>query len=131
MSKEFITLIMHNDRVWNSVKVDGVTKEMYGYSDHNDYIVNDYGFIMFRGLTPIMQEIHVCMLKCKNTQEIVSKAIDEMRAKGVKKFLAPIGDWNKSALKLSMACGFTEEGRIANAYTRNGTFHSMILMGSK
>jgi len=131
MSKEFITSIMHNDRVWNSVKIDGVTKEMYGYSDSNNYVINDYGFIMFRGLTPTMQEIHVCMLKCKNTQEIVKKAIDEVRATGVKKFLAPIGDWNKSALKLSIACGFIEEGRITKAYIRNGNFHSMILMGSK
>jgi len=122
---------MHNDKVWNSVKVDGVTKEMYGYSDQHIYFVNEYGFVMFKEITPVMLELHVCMLKCKNTKEIVKNAIDEMMQKGVKKILAPIGDWNKSALKLSIALGLIEEGRITNAYTRNGNFHSMILMGSK
>ena len=127
--KDFINSVMHNDRVWNSVRIDGVEKEQFCYRDSDIYFTYPYGFVMFRSSTPIMKEIHVCMLKCKNTQEIVENCLQVMRYRGVKKFLAPIGDWNKSALKLSMACGFKEEGRISNAFTRDGKYHSMILMG--
>ena len=109
--KDFITSIMHNDRVWNSVKIDGIQKEHYGFRESDQYFVNDYGFVMFRTATPIMKEVHVCMLKCKNTQEIVEDCLENMRKNGTEKFLAPIGDWNKSALKLSIACGFKEEGK--------------------
>jgi hypothetical protein len=37
--KEFIESIMHNDRVWDSVKVDGIEKEQFTYSDTADYFV--------------------------------------------------------------------------------------------
>ena len=129
--KEFITSIMRNDRVWDSVRVDGVTKEQFGYCESSEYFVNKHGFVMFRTVTPSMMELHVCMLKCKNTKEFVEECMEKMRNKGTNKFLAPIGDWNKSALKLGKRLGLIEEGRIANAYIRDGKFHSMILMGSK
>ena len=129
--KEFITSIMQNDRVWDSVRVDGVTKEQFGYCESSEYFVNKHGFVMFRTVTPSMMELHVCMLKCKNTKEFVEECMEKMRNKGTNKFLAPIGDWNKSALKLGKRLGLIEEGRIANAYIRDGKFHSMILMGSK
>lgn len=129
--KEFITSIMRNDRVWDSVRVDGVTKEQFGYCESSEYFVNEHGFVMFRTVTPSMMEFHVCMLKCKNTKEFVEECMEKMRNKGTNKFLAPIGDWNKSALKLGKRLGLIEEGRIANAYIRDGKFHSMVLMGSK
>jgi len=129
--KEFITSIMRNDRVWDSLRVDGVTKEQFGYCESSEYFVNEHGFVMFRAVTPSMMELHVCMLKCKNTKEFVEECMKKMRNKGTNKFLAPIGDWNKSALKLGKRLGLIEEGRIANAYIRDGKFHSMILMGSK
>lgn len=129
--KEFITSIMQNDRVWDSVRVDGVTKEQFGYCESSEYFVNEHGFVMFRTVTPSMMEFHVCMLKCKNTKEFVEECMEKMRNKGTNKFLAPIGDWNKSALKLGKRLGLIEEGRIANAYIRDGKFHSMVLMGSK
>lgn len=129
--KEFITSIMQNDRVWDSVRVDGVTKEQFGYCESSEYFVNKHGFVMFRTVTPSMMELHVCMLKCKNTKEFVEECMEKMRNKGTNKFLAPIGDWNKSALKLGKRLGLIEEGRIANAYIRDGKFHSMVLMGSK
>ena len=129
--KEFITSIMRNDRVWDSIRVDGVTKEQFGYCESSEYFVNKHGFVMFRTVTPSMMELHVCMLKCKNTKEFVEECMEKMRNKGTNKFLAPIGDWNKSALKLGKRLGLIEEGRIANAYIRDGKFHSMVLMGSK
>lgn len=131
MSKEFITSIMHNDRVWESVRIDGVSKEQYGYCELDEYFVNEHGFVMFRTVTPTMKELHVCMLKCKHTKEFVEECMEKMKKRGTKKFLAPIGDWNKSALKLGKRLGLIEEGRIANAYMRDGKFHSMVLMGSK
>jgi L-amino acid N-acyltransferase YncA len=54
-----------------------------------------------------------------------------MRKRGACKFIAPIGDWNRSALKLSKACGFIEEGRIKKAYIRDNKFHAMVMMGSR
>ena len=128
---EFVESIMHNDRVWNAIKVDGIKKEQFGYSDSADYFVHECGFVMFRSITPSTSEIHVCMLKCKETQKFVEHCIKEMRNRGVCKFIAPIGDWNKSALKLSKACGFVEEGRITKAYIRNNKFHAMVMMGSR
>ena len=86
---------------------------------------------MFRMVTPSTYEIHVCMLKCKETQKFVEYCIKEMRNRGACKFIAPIGDWNKSALKLSKACGFIEEGRIKKAYIRDNKFHAMVMMGSR
>lgn len=122
---------MQNDRVWNSVRVDGVEKEQFTYSDTADYFVHECGFVMFRMVTPSTYEIHVCMLKCNETQKFVEHCIKEMRKRGACKFIAPIGDWNKSALKLSKACGFIEEGRIKKAYIRDNKFHAMVMMGSK
>ena len=129
--KAFIESIMHNDRVWNSVRVDGIEKEQFTYSDTADYFVHECGFVMFRMVTPSTYEIHVCMLKCKETQKFVEHCIKEMKNRGACKFIAPIGDWNKSALKLSKACGFIEEGRIKKAYIRDNKFHAMVMMGSK
>jgi L-amino acid N-acyltransferase YncA len=112
--------------------VDGATKEELTYNENATYFTNEYGFMMFRGLYPHFQEVHICMKKgAKNVDEFAMKNLQAMREQGVKKFLAPIGEWNTPALKLAKRCGFIEEGRITKAYQRNGLFKSMVLLGAE
>jgi hypothetical protein len=129
---EFVTSVMQDDRVWNWIKVDGAKKEDYSHNPAFTYFTNDHGFMMFRGLSPAFQEVHICMKKgAKNVDEFSMDNLEKMRKKGVKKFLAPIGEWNTPALKLAKRCGFIEEGRISKAYQRDGQFKSMVLMGAE
>lgn len=79
-----------------------------------------------------MQEVHIAMKKgATGVHVFTERALDEMRRRGARKFLAPIGDWNKAALRLARQCGFVEEGRVSGAWTRNGVPHAMVLMGSE
>jgi len=77
-----------------------------------------------------MYEVHICMLKgAKGVDSFFLDSLEKMRQKGARKFIGPIGDWNRPALKLAKRCGFTEEGRISKAYQRDGIDRSMIMMG--
>jgi len=128
----FVTTVMQNDRVWNAVRIDGISKEQLGYRENEIYFINEHGFIMFRDLTPTTKEIHIAMLKgAKNVDSFVYECIEKMRKRGATKFVGIIGEWNKPALKLAKRCGFCEEGRISNAFLRDGQYHAMVMMGSK
>lgn len=129
---EFVESVMKDDRVWNWVKVDGAEKESYRFDPNNVYFLNEHGFVMFRGLSPAFQEVHICMKKgAKNVDAFFMDCLEKMRQKGVKKFLGTIGEWNTPALKLAKRCGFVEEGRISKAYQKDGQFKSMVLMGAE
>lgn len=129
-SPDFINKVMHDNRVWRWVRIDGVNKESVGYSANNKYYVNEYGFVMFRQCTPIMYEIHIAMMKgCSKVPDFVEESIDFIGAMGAKKLIGFIGDWNKPALQLAKKCNFKEEGRVKNAYERDGTSRSMVIVG--
>jgi len=128
---EFVTKIMQDERVWKWVRIDDVLKDSVQYQPAT-YFTNDHGFVMFRDVSPVMKEVHICMTKgAKNVDEFFMDSLEKMRKKGVKKFLGTIGEWNIPALKLAKRCGFIEEGRISKAYQRDGQFKSMILMGAE
>jgi hypothetical protein len=130
--KDFVESVMRDDRVWRWIKVDGANKEDYSFNPAFTYFTNDYGFVMYRGLSPAFQEVHICMKKgATNVDEFFVGSLEKMRQKGVKKFLGTIGEWNTPALKLAKRCGFVEEGRISKAYQRDGIFKSMVLMGAE
>jgi hypothetical protein len=128
---EFVTSVMQDERVWKWVRIDGVPKESFVYQA-GTYFTDSHGFVMFRDVSPVMKEVHICMTKgAKNVDEFFMDCLEKMRQKGVKKFLGTIGEWNTPALKLAKRCGFIEEGRISKAYQRDGQFKSMILMGAE
>jgi len=128
--KDFIESVMRDDRVWKWVKVDGIKKENFGYQESEIYYTNTHGFVMFRPATPTMYEVHICMLKgAKEVDSFFLDCLEKMRQKGARKFLGTIGEWNTSALKLALRCGFVEEGRISKAYRRDGVDRSMVMMG--
>lgn len=130
---DFVTHVMHDDRVWQWVREDGIEKHQFGYSPNAKYfLLNDHGFVMFRKATQKMYEIHVCMLKgARNVKPFVMECLQKMRDIGVTKFIAPIGEWNKAAIRLAKSCGFVEEGRITGAHYRNGVPYAMIIMGGR
>jgi hypothetical protein len=128
----FVTSVMRNDRVWNAVRIDGISKEQIEYRENEIYFVNEYGFVMFRNLTPTTKEVHIAMLKgAKNVDFFFKECLENMRKRGATKFLGTIGEWNKPALKLAKRCGFIEEGRISKAFLRDGQYHAMVMMGSE
>ena len=128
----FVTSVMRDDRVWNAVRIDGISKEQLGYRENEIYFANEYGFVMFRDLTPTTKEVHIAMLKgAKNVDSFFQECLEKMRKRGATKFVGTIGEWNKPALKLAKRCGFCEEGRISNAFLRDGQYHAMVMMGSK
>jgi hypothetical protein len=128
--RDFVTKVMRDPRVWEWVRIDGVRKEHFCFSDQAIYFANDYGFVMFRQAYPTTSEVHVCMLKgAKNVDEFVKDSLEKMRQSGVKKFIAPIGEWNRPALKLASRCGFVKEGHISNVWHRDGKPQSLIIMG--
>lgn len=128
---EFVTSVMQDERVWKWVRIDGVPKESFVYQPAT-YFTNEHGFLMFRDVSPVMKEVHICMKKgAKDVDGFVMDVLEKMRQKGVKKFLGTIGEWNTPALKLAKRCGFIEEGRVSKAYQRDGQFKSMILMGAE
>jgi hypothetical protein len=130
--RDFVESVMRDERIWRWIKVDGAKKEDYCFNPNHEYFVNEYGFVMFRGLSPYFQEVHICMTKgAKNVDQFFLDSLEAMRKKGVKKFLGTIGEWNTPALKLAKRCGFVEEGRISKAYQRDGQFKSMVLMGAE
>lgn len=122
---------MRDPRVWAAVAEDGVRPEQFQHQPGATYFeLHGAGFVMFRRITVGMQEIHVAMLKgARGVEAFVRACLAEMRARGARKFLAPIGDWNLAALRLARRCGFQEEGRIAAAYRRGGVPRDMIMMG--
>ena len=128
----FVTSVMRDDRVWNAVRIDGISKNQIGYRENEIYFANEYGFVMFRDLTPTTKEVHIAMLKgAKNVDSFFQECLEKMRKRGATKFVGTIGEWNKAALKLAKRCGFCEEGRISNAFLRDGQYHAMVMMGSK
>lgn len=128
---EFVVSVIQNDRVWRWLKVDGVEKELVRYEPSSTYFVNENGFVMYRQIYPSMWEVHIVMTKAKNVVEFGMETMQKMREKGVKKFLAPIGEWNTPALKLAAKCGFKETGRISKAFQRDGVSKSLIFMGAE
>jgi len=130
MDRDFITKVMRDDRVWKWVCVDGIRKDQFQYQEQATYFVNDYGFVMFRQAYPTTWEVHVCMLKgAKDVDDFVMNCLKKMRQNGCKKFIAPIGQWNRPALKLARRCGFVKEGELSNVWFRDGKPQSMIIMG--
>jgi RimJ/RimL family protein N-acetyltransferase len=128
----FVTFVMRDDRVFNAVRIDGISKEQLGYKKNEIYFANEHGFVMFRDLTPTTKEVHIAMLKgAKNVDSFVYECLEKMRKQGATKFIGTIGEWNKAALKLAKRCGFCEEGRISNAFLRDGQYYAMVMMGSK
>jgi RimJ/RimL family protein N-acetyltransferase len=128
----FVTFVMRDDRVFNAVRIDGISKEQLGYRENEIYFANEHGFVMFRDLTPTTKEVHIAMLKgAKNVDSFVYECLEKMRKQGAIKFVGTIGEWNKPALKLAKRCGFIEEGRISKAFLRDGQYHAMVIMGSK
>jgi hypothetical protein len=130
---DFVVSVMRDPRVWEWVCEDGVRPEQFDYRHGDVYFRHaDFGFITFRRTTMNMQEVHIAMKKgATGVHVFTERALDEMRRRGARKFLAPIGDWNKAALRLARQCGFVEEGRVSGAWTRNGVPHAMVLMGSE
>lgn len=130
---DFVTRVMRDDRVWKWVCEDGIEKHQYGFSPTAKYfIMEGHGFVMFRRATQKMYEVHVCMLKgAQNVKPFVMGCLEKMRRNGVTKFIAPMGEWNKAAIRLAKSCGFVEEGRITNAHYRDGVPYAMIIMGGR
>jgi hypothetical protein len=130
---EFVTRVMRDPRVWKWVAEDGIVPEQFQHRSSETYFqFRNLGFVMFRRPTMTMAEIHVCMLKgARGIEPFIFECMEMMRAKGVRKFLAPIGDWNVAALRLARRCGYKEEGRITAAYVRDGKPRAMVMMGRR
>ncbi len=129
---DFITYVVKSPRVWDNMAEDGLTPDMFHFDASAEYfILPDRGFMAFRRVTRRMWDSHIAMLRGgKDVPEFGLDCLDQMRKKhGATKFVAPIGSWNKAALRLVKFCGFVEEGRLTAAYYRNGKPFDMIFMG--
>lgn len=129
---EFVTNIMRHPRVWEWVREDGLDSIDFSFNPQYTYFAyQDKGFVMYRHVRDGIYDVHAAILR--GGRGIVSfglETLEEMRKRGANKFIAPISDWNKAALRYARACGFTEFGRLRNAL-RDGVMHETIYLESK
>ncbi|MFU2050969.1 GNAT family N-acetyltransferase [Bordetella hinzii] len=128
---DFVTAVMRHPRVWGAVREDGISPLDFSYQEGALYFqLGSFGFVLIRPVTRTMSEIHVATARGGRwVKEAVMACIAEVAQRGIRKLMAPIGDWNKAAIRLAVACGFSEEGRVSGAYVRNGVPRAMVLMG--
>jgi hypothetical protein len=129
----FIKSVMQNDRVWKWTGCDGVEKAtIIPQPDEIYFQIAQLGYIMFREILPGVFEIHISMLKSPpDLPRFIHATLNVMRSNGAIKFIAPIGGWNRPALRLAETCGFIIEGEITRVYKRAGKLYSMVLWGSE
>lgn len=129
---EFITQIMRHPRVWEWVREDGLDPSDFSYdAQHTYFAYQDKGFVMYRQVRDGTYDVHAAILR--GGRGIVAfglETLEAMRMLGATRFIAPISDWNKAALRYARACGFTEIARISNA-VRDGVMHETIYLESK
>lgn len=128
---DFVTRVMRDPRVWRWVCEDGIRPEQFSWTSSATFFqFEDKGFIMFRRITQRMAEFHIAMLEgARGFDVFIANCLAEMRSRGVRKFIAPIGEWNVAAIRLARRWGWKQEGRIEGAYMRNGMPRAMIFMG--
>lgn len=129
---DFITQIMRHPRVWEWVREDGLDSSDFSYDPAHIYFAyQDKGFVMYRKIKDGLYDVHAAILR--GGRGIVAFGLEtlaEMRTRGATRFIAPISDWNKAAVRYARACGFTEVARIPNAL-RDGVMHETIYLESK
>jgi len=127
---DFVTHVMRDPRVWECVRQDGFTPDEVGYRPRETYFqFHDRGFVMFRSPARGVQEIHIALLRgARNVEPFIGECLQEMRARGTARFIAPIPAWNRAAIRLAKRCGFVEFRRLENRFIRDGRMYAGILM---
>lgn len=127
---DFVTRVMRDARVWECVREDGFSPDEIGYRPDETYFqFQDKGFVMFRSPAKGVDEIHVAMLRgARGLEPFIGECLRERCARGTRRFIAPIPEWNRAAVRLAKRCGFMEFKRIDARCIRDGRTWLVILM---
>lgn len=120
---------MRHPRVWEQVREDGCNAEDARYDPAHVYFRHrSQGFMMFRRVKGDVFDCHIAMIRGgQGLPDFVAACLACMRSAGACRFIAPISDWNKPALRLAARMGFVEFASLQNCW-RDGRPHHTIYL---
>lgn len=130
---EFLRGVFTHPRIWPWICEDGVTPESFQPLIHPLVVHLRYGndgVFTFRSLNRILYECHVAMFPGTASDEAATQAIAWMWANTqAKKLVCNIPAISRHAIAYAHRAGFVREGRMKDAFMRNGKLHDLIVMG--
>lgn len=139
--KELIRLILTDPRIWDTIAEDGeqsglfevdLEKNCFLAIKNNDMCIGIYILHPFNGCT---LEIHANLLPIYRKEfatESGEKMLDWFRDEGPEKYeklIAKIPVIYPHVYHFTMNRGFKDEGRLVNAYRKNGELHDIHILG--
>ena len=130
---DFIRSVITHPRIWPWVSEDGQQPEDYEPLIHPlvHYLRSgDDGVVEFRAMGVAIYQGHVAMLPGVRSDDFARAAVQWMWDNtSAQKLYCQVPARNRHAVAYVRRAGFAPEGRLTDAYLKNGKLHDLIVMG--